>query len=282
VCVQVSVDEFVNGVILQIEKREQEVKEKERMVQLRKEREALKEAERVEFEKQQADAILASRLSAYEVRNAWNRVNRAIRNKGKKEMSKLFDEFDTDGGGTLDRNEFKEGLQRIGVKLSGPEFEACWQYADPRGEGELSREYFVSGLGEIDPDVDAQSNTYGQKTLVAKADALKTLTKIDVKTGAVKVDDDGDEGVELHDAWLSLCKYFGKGKARALATFKQIDTDRGGTLDETEFKIFIAMLNLKLTDREQAALWAELDADGSGELSFMELQTVCVCVNLAL
>ena len=45
-------------------------------------------------------------------------------------------------------------MARLGVKLSGPEFEACWQYADPRGEGELSEEYFVSGLGEIDPNVD--------------------------------------------------------------------------------------------------------------------------------
>jgi hypothetical protein len=56
--------------------------------------------------------------------------------------------------------------------------------------------------------------------------------------------------VPLDDVWLALCKYFGKGKARALATFKQIDSDRTGTLDVTEFKIFIAMLNLKLKDSE--------------------------------
>lgn len=149
----------------QIEKRENEALEKDRSVKLRQEREFQKEEERVLFEKQQADAILASHLSAYEVRSAWNRVNRAIRNKGKKEMSKLFDSFDTDGSGTLDRIEFKEGLTRIGVKLTGPEFEACWQYADPRGEGELSREYFVAGLGEIDPEVDAQSKTYNTKNL---------------------------------------------------------------------------------------------------------------------
>ena len=32
-------------------------------------------------------------------------------------------------------------------------------------------------------------------------------------------------------------------------------------------------LNLKLTDAEQAALWEELDEDGSGALTFLEIQT---------
>ena len=55
-----------------------------------------------------------------------------------------------------------------------------------------------------------------------------------------------DESVELHDAWLALCKYFGpQRKARALATFKQLDTDRSGTLDQMEFKMFIAMVRKK-------------------------------------
>ena len=50
--------------------------------------------------------------------------------------------------------------------------------------------------------------------------------------------------MELHDAWLALCKYFGpQRKARALATFKQLDTDQSGTLDKTEFKMFIAMVS---------------------------------------
>ena len=40
---------------------------------------------------------------------------------------------------TVDREEFRSGLVRLGVKLSGPEFEACWQYADPRGEVALTK-----------------------------------------------------------------------------------------------------------------------------------------------
>ena len=40
-----------------------------------------------------------------------------------------------------------------------------------------------------------------------------------------------------------------------------------------EFKMFIAMLNLKLTDAEQGALWRELDTDESGTLTFLEIQT---------
>ena len=47
----------------------------------------------------------------------------------------------------------------------------------------------------------------------------------------------------------------------------------GGTLDQQEFQVFIAMLNLKLNDEEQEALWAELDENGNGSLTFLELQT---------
>ena len=68
----------------------------------------------------------------------------------------------------VDRNEFRSGLMRLGVKLSGPEFEACWQYADPRGEGELSQEYFVSGLGEIDPEVDEADKAWSEQDKTSK------------------------------------------------------------------------------------------------------------------
>jgi len=131
----------------------------------------------------------------------------------------------------------------------------------------------VHGLGEIDPEVDEATKDASQRSGRARRKSLSSVATID---GALKAGQGGDDGpsetVELHDAWLELCKYFGKGKARALATFKAIDTDGGGTLDKAEFRVFVAMLNLKLSDDELEALWRELDADQSGELSFLELQ----------
>ena len=141
-------------------------------------------------------------------------------------------------------------------------------------QGHISKESFVHGLGEIDPAVDEATRDASQKKGHARR---KSLSSVATSDSALKVDLDGEGGgsgetVELHDAWLELCKYFGKGKARALATFKAIDTDGGGTLDKAEFRVFVAMLNLKLSDDELEALWRELDADQSGELSFLELQ----------
>ena len=131
----------------------------------------------------------------------------------------------------------------------------------------------MHGLGEIDPEVDEATKDASQRSGRARRKSLSSVATID---GALKAGQGGDDGpsetVELHDAWLELCKYFGKGKARALATFKAIDTDGGGTLDKAEFRVFVAMLNLKLSDDELEALWRELDADQSGELSFLELQ----------
>jgi Ca2+-binding EF-hand superfamily protein len=144
-----------------------------------------------------------------------------------------------------------------------------------RSQGHISKEAFVHGLGEIDPEVDEAAKGAAQKAGRARRKALAAVSTIDALEGDPGGSDGGPAvpAVELHDAWLELCKYFGKGKARALATFKAIDTDGGGTLDRAEFRVFVAMLNLKLSDLELAALWQELDADGSGAVSFLELQT---------
>ena len=40
-------------------------------------------------------------------------------------MKRMFDEIDTDGNGTLDKDEFSELLDRQGYKLSWKEFEVC-------------------------------------------------------------------------------------------------------------------------------------------------------------
>ena len=135
---EVSVAEFVSGVIRQVDVRFGREADANARKARAEQRERERELERLAFEEQQRDAMAASELTAYQVRTAWNKVNRAIAKKGAKSMVKLFNEFDEDGNGVVDRDEFKEGMARLGVKLSRAEFEACWQYADPRGEVTLS------------------------------------------------------------------------------------------------------------------------------------------------
>ena len=96
---EVSIGEFVSAVMAHVGQREQEAKDAANKASLAAERAAIREVERAEFEQQQKDAIKAANLSSYEVRAAWNKVNRAIRKKGRVQMTKLFHEFDTDGGG---------------------------------------------------------------------------------------------------------------------------------------------------------------------------------------
>jgi Ca2+-binding EF-hand superfamily protein len=131
---EVSVADFVAGVVRQVDVRFGAQADASARQERLEQRERERELARVAFEAQQRDAAAASQLSAYDVRTAWNKVNRAIAKKGAKSMVKLFEEFDQDGNGVVDRSEFLEGMARLGVKLSRAEFEACWQYADPRGE----------------------------------------------------------------------------------------------------------------------------------------------------
>jgi|MDSY01.2.fsa_nt_gb Ca2+-binding EF-hand superfamily protein len=96
---EVSIGEFVGAVMGHVGKRKTEAAKAVKKAEVAEQRKKVREQERIEFEQQQFDAIKASHLSSYEVRGAWNKVNRAIRKKGRAQMTKLFYEFDEDGSG---------------------------------------------------------------------------------------------------------------------------------------------------------------------------------------
>ena len=59
-------------------------------------------------------------------------------------ISQLFAKFDFDGNGTLDENEFRRGIQSLGVGISVGEIEKLREMIDEDGDGEISLHEFVT------------------------------------------------------------------------------------------------------------------------------------------
>ena len=55
----------------------------------------------------------------------------------------VFAAFDEDGGGTIDKEEFRKGLQKIGVQMSESEIDLVWPFFDMDGSGDISLKEFM-------------------------------------------------------------------------------------------------------------------------------------------
>jgi len=59
----------------------------------------------------------------------------------------------------------------------------------------------------------------------------------------------------------------------AFRVFKEIDEDGSGSIDESEMRKAMALLEFPIYRNEFDVIWACLDEDGSGELDYTEFVT---------
>ena len=96
-----------------------------------------------------------------------------------------FDKIDTDGSGTLDREEVERAAQELGHEFVGQELDEAMATMDANGDGEVSFEEFMR-WGELVP-----VGGWGQK--------LSGLTYIDVRATFDKIDTDGSGTLDRHE-----------------------------------------------------------------------------------
>ena len=75
----------------------------------------------------------------------------AARSQFKIKLREIFDEFDDDGGGTIDTDELGEVMQRLGQQLSQAELLDIVMAVDSTNSGEIHWDDFyrvMSGVGE--------------------------------------------------------------------------------------------------------------------------------------
>ena len=102
----------------------------------------------------------------------------------------VFREIDTDGGGTVSPDEFRQGIALFGFASTDPEFRALMDVLDANGDGEIELDEFEEALAN--PEMAAMA---ADEELAAAASSLQAIARgrseraefIDKKEKAIKI-----------------------------------------------------------------------------------------------
>jgi len=152
----------------------------------------------------------------------------------------LFDQYDTDGSGTICFDEFQIMLPSLGVNISTPRMAKYFKACDTDNSGEIDFEEFKVALYVCDPD-SGNSLGFSPHALVTPQDAFDYFDK----DGSGKLDED-----EFH----YLLEYLGLdvNDETQEKMFKKYDKDKSGFIEYPEFKkVWLTVANTKreLLDR---------------------------------
>eukprot|EP00658_Telonema_sp_P-2_P054780 TRINITY_DN43571_c0_g1_i3.p1 TRINITY_DN43571_c0_g1~~TRINITY_DN43571_c0_g1_i3.p1 ORF type:complete len:682 (+),score=161.32 TRINITY_DN43571_c0_g1_i3:137-2182(+) len=217
------------------------------------------------------------------------------------DLKAAFQEFDTDGGGTIDSTELKEALSGMGIDLSAVEIELvmkrfdkdgggieygefAWTYYNRRtlgkagGGGAQNREavgrdvksatkMVAEGLddGEEDPleKVKYQSHSQEVANDPAAIGFKQVMEHLSAEASKPK-QDSGKSGLR----GMFVTESF---QQKLRNVFNKYDVDGSGSLDLAEFKSMIQEMGVQLPEHNLAGAFTFLDRDGSG-VEFGELQ----------
>jgi len=169
-------------------------------------------------------------------------------------MRRVYDQFDKDGSGVLDREECAAALTCIGSQLK-------FEDLDADGNGEISYEEFS-----------LLTSLCGQHTHPIFKSASKTV-EAGASHGTWKAKIDGQFEKLAKEAWLRFAGQFSGGvdPGRTIRkAFDDMDLDRSGTLSQPEILRVIKQLGPYLSDVDARLMVASADKDKNANISFEE------------
>lgn len=174
--------------------------------------------------------------------NSLNTEQMDILTANKEQVRRVFELLDADGSGAIDKNEFILGVDMLNKKLLPPDARI--------GDAEsLFNALDLDGNGEID----IQEFNMG----MASSAAIQHLSST------------------LDEKQVDILR---KNSDMLLAVFKFLDTDGSGSIDRSEFRTGIKLLNKRLPEASQFKdsdeLFNALDSDGSGDIDIAEFNQV--------
>lgn len=217
------------------------------------------------------------------------------------EVEDFFKQIDEDGGGTLDTEEMRLLMKRLGQPTDGEgfaiimnemdgdqsgevdcaEFLNWWKRAGRQRREEITRyndkrrevreifdEVDTDGSGEVDADEVAQLvQNLGVK-----------MSPCELQEAMADMDSDGSGEVEFEEFyhwWMSPSTMGAMKKSRERMEkvkdlFDTLDGDDSGALSRDEVVELAKSLGANLLKHEVAEAMAEMDKDGSNEVDFME------------
>ena len=197
------------------------------------------------FSAAEADALLATKLAA----------------KGS-QLRKVFRQLDEDAGGSVGRAEIRAFMEdKFQMRMADGEFGKLMDLVDPSGDGSISFNEFLGRWGQAFHATEA-----GGAGHMLQGRRNSVQQRMDASGGGAALG-----VVSLRDARRLLHEKLGAHGTEARAVFRKLDEDKSGHISEAELRQIMAQkFNIATTDADFASLVAELDHDGSGDITIKE------------
>lgn len=228
------------------------------------------------------DRITARELSAAAaldiIKGVFDKISAVFGEGGGKgvDLKAAFEEFDSDGGGTIDEVEFGQLLINIGVDLSAVELDLVMKHFDKDGSGVIEYAEFAWTYYNR-----RNLSAFGGPSDKPKAAALpvqaETATAVPEAAEQSPLNKVFDKINELATAKYGLAKdrrqngesIFGYGnyldnRLDLQAVFKKNDTDASGSIDRDELAAGLLEMGVQLEPEDIDAVFAVFDRDGGG------------------
>lgn len=217
------------------------------------------------------------------------------------EVEDFFKQIDVDDGGTLDTDEMRQLMKRLGQPSDGEGFAIIMHEMDGDGSGEVDCSEFLDWwkragkerreeitryndkrreIREIFDEIDTDGS--GEVDAEEVAQLVETLgikmSPSELEEAMLKMDADGSGEVEFEEfyAWwmdATTQGFMKKSRERMEAVkvlFDTLDDDGSGALSREEVVKLAKSLGASLTRVEVDAAMKEMDKDGSEEVDFLE------------
>ena len=179
-------------------------------------------------------------------------------------LTKVFRDFDKDKSGSVDYNEFRQGLLYLGVPLNDKEFDMLIAEVDNDGGGEIDYNEFAEDMKENDAGATlVQGNS--QAVIVSKA----SNQAHGVPKGIGNLNGRGPASLPA-----TVLQYVrDKIEAKSLQiheVYRHFDENHDMFVTPTEFQHGLAGLGINLRSDQFTALVSHVDANGNGVIDYNE------------
>eukprot|EP00943_MAST-04B_sp_MAST-4B-sp1_P004860 g4860.t1 len=178
-----------------------------------------------------------------------------------KNVGAVFHAMDTDGNGSLDRKEFKEGLVDLGIDLRAQELDDLIDYFDHNGDGSISWEDFVDFVdhdyNDYDNDDDDKYGSSSPSSLLKRVAKLVKREEEDNRRFSLKkelerMDRNEKEYVKDVD-FIDLLRGISVGKHDAKDLAREYEGNREGRVEYYKFLDDLKGISRKSSSRKSSS-----------------------------
>ena len=186
------------------------------------------------------------------------------------DAAEVFQKFDTDGDGTVDRHELGKGMAQIGYRVSEEELDEIMRLCDKDGDGTCDYTEFAQ-MGEMKEELKANEERLRAANDVMKAEMEKmTAALAESNSKMSQLEGAGEQAkasMEKNEATLKALHIIQKIMAMpdAEEVFHRFDADRSGTVERAELMAGLQQIGYQVTEAELDAMMGLMDPNGASD-----------------